>query len=289
MNRNQDRTILVTGATGHQGGAALRHLKQRGFTVRALTRDPDKPEARRLDTAGTEVVKGDQDDPASLTRALDGISGVYSVQDSKAGFDSEVRRGVNVADAANRSRIDHLVYSSVASADANTGIPHFDGKARIEEPVRNTDLRYTILRPVFFMENLLGMRQAIGQGTLAMPLSPETRLQLIAVDDIGAFAGMAFEHPGHWNSRVIELAGDELSMLEIADTLSRNTGHPVRYVQVPWDDFETKAGKEMATMFRWFESEGYRVDIPSVRAEHESLLGFSHWLNTTWQPAGQAA
>src|SRR6185503_12374994 len=96
-----------------------------------------------------------------------------------------------------RSRISHFVFSSVGSADRRTGIPHFDSKFRIEEHLRGTGLRYTILRPVFFMENWLGMRDTIESGTLALPLSPETRLQMIAVDDIGIFVTMALEHPGH--------------------------------------------------------------------------------------------
>ncbi len=102
-----------------------------------------------IDRRGVDVIHGDLDDPASLTRALDGVYGVYSVQQSTAGAEAEIRQGINLADAANRSGISHLVYSSVASADQNTGIPHFDSKFRIEEHTRGTGIRYTIFRPVF--------------------------------------------------------------------------------------------------------------------------------------------
>jgi len=287
MNK-RNKTILVTGATGHQGGAVLKHLRERGFPVRALTRDPDNPEARRLASPGTEVIRGDLSDTASLTRALDGASGAYSVQDSKPGAETEIQQGVNLSNVANRLHIDQLVYSSVASADRNTRIPHFDSKFRLEEHIRNSGLRYSIFRPVFFMENLLGMKSAIEEGTFSMPLDPQTRLQMIAVDDIGAFATMAFEHPGNWGNQVTELAGDELSMQEIADTLSRVTGRVVRYSQIPWNEFERQSGREYTTMYRWFQEEGYHVDIAGLRRHRQQLLTLDRWLSLNWSKASAA-
>lgn len=288
MAKNTDRLILVTGATGKQGGAALRHLRERGFPVRAFTRDPEKPTARALAGKGTEIVRGDLDDQASITRALDGAYGVYSVQNFRAGAEAEIRQGINLADAANRARVSHFVYSSVGSADQKTGIPHFDSKFQIEEHIRATGLPYTILRPVFFMENWLAMRGMIEQGMLAMPLSPETRLQMIAVDDIGAFVAMSFERPGHWRERAIDLAGDELSMTALAEAFSRMTAREVRYNQVPWDKFQEQMGPEMTKMFRWFEDAGYHVDISSVRQEYPKLTSFDRWLNSNWQAATTA-
>ena len=285
MAKKTAKTILVTGATGHQGGAAMRHLKERGFDIRALTRDTEKPAARQIAGGRTEVVRGDLDDPASLGRAMEGVYGVYSVQDSTKGAETEIRQGRNLSDIANRMRVSHLVYSSVASADRNTGIPHFESKSQIEEHVRRTGLRFTIFRPTFFMENLLAMKPAVNDGVIRMPLSPETRLQMIAVDDIGAFATLAFEHPGHWEGRAFELAGDELSMQEIAVALSRVTGKTIQYTQAPWSEFEQAAGKEIADMFRWFEREGYHVDISQVRQERPQLMTFDRWLDLHWAKA----
>ncbi len=282
MAKNNDRVILVTGATGHQGGAALRKLRERGFPVRALTRNPDDEQARSLAGHGTEVVRGDLDDPASLARALDGVYGVYSVQSSTAGPEVEIRQGMALVDAAQRARISHFVYSSVGSADRRTGIPHFDSKYRIEEHIRGTGLRYTIFRPVFFMENWLGMRQWIEQGQLALPLSPDTRLQMIAVDDIGAFVAMAFEKPGHWQGRAVDIAGDELSLTEIAERLGRVVGREVVYQQAPWEEWEESQGAEMTKMWRWFEDVGYNVDISALRQEYSALMGFDRWLSLHW-------
>lgn len=288
MARNE-KVILVTGATGKQGGAALRHLHEKGFAVRALTRDPDRPEARALIGHGAEVVKGDLDDVASLSRALDGVYGVYSVQNWQEGAEAEIRQGINLIEAAERAVVDHFVYSSVGSADQNTGIPHFDSKFQIEERIRASGVAYTILRPVFFMENWLAMRDGIQQGTISLPLKPETRLQMIAVDDIAAFTVMAFEHPGKWRGRALDIAGDEHSISDTARVLSGAVGREVRYQQVPWDQFEQRAGHEMTVMFRWFEAVGYHVDLAALRQEHPNLLTLERWLQTHWPKASQAA
>lgn len=284
MAKKGSRTILVTGATGHQGGAALRHLREKGCTVRAFTRDPTKDAARALVGPGTEVVRGDLNDKASIARALDGVQGVYSVQSSvEQGVEGEVRQGIQLADEAKRNDVRHFVNSSVASADQKTGIPHFDSKYKIEEHLRGTGMRYTIFRPTFFMENWLGMRDEINQGMLAFPLAPDTRLQMVAVDDIGMFVATAFGRLGHWEGRTVELAGDELSMTELAEVFGRMAGREVRYEQTPWDEFEKKVGPERATMFRWFQNVGYHVDVPNLRHEYWNLTSFESWVHANWQ------
>lgn len=286
MAKNTNRLILVTGATGKQGGAALRHLRKKGFPVRAMTRDPDKPAARSLVGSGTEVVRGDLNDPATLTRALEGVYGVFSVQASNlTDIESEVRQGINLADAANRSGISHFVYSSVAVDGKKTGVPHFDTKVRIEEHIRASGIPHTILRPAFFMENWMGMRDQLDKGVIAFPMRPETRLKMIAVDDIGAIAAMAFAHPGHWLGRALDLAGDELSLADVAEAFTRILGHPVEYSQVPWDQFEQQFGREVTIMYRWLQDVGVHADISAVRHEHPEVMPFERWLRSQFQPA----
>ena len=119
-------------------------------------------------------------------------------------------------------------------------MPHFESKFQIEEHIRGKGIPYTIFRPVFFMENWLGMRESILQGTLASPLAPSTRLQMIAVDDIGAFVAMAFEHPNKWSGRALDIAGAEHSMSETARLLGGAAGREVQYQQVPWESSNNK-------------------------------------------------
>src|ERR1035438_5526300 len=149
------RKIFVSGATGQQGGAVARHLlKQPAFAIRALTRDTSKPPAKALAQAGAELIQGDLNDPSSYKRALEGAYGVFAVQNGmEAGFEGEIRQGKALADAAKAAGVQHFVYSSVVSADRNTGIPHFESKWEIEQHFSKIGLPFTILRPAFFMQN----------------------------------------------------------------------------------------------------------------------------------------
>jgi uncharacterized protein YbjT (DUF2867 family) len=131
--QNVERSILVCGATGKQGGAVARSLLERGFRVCALTRDPQKPEAQALAEQGAEVVQGDMENRSAVDQVLvEGVYGVLSVQSFwETGYDGEVQQGKTVADAARAASVDHFVYSSVGSAHRKTGIPHFESKWEI--------------------------------------------------------------------------------------------------------------------------------------------------------------
>lgn len=279
VDQPEQLTILVSGATGQQGGAAAHHLLERGFRVRALTRSPNQDAAKELSDAGADIVEGSFYDADSLARALDGAYGAFSIQSSnKAGVTEEVRQGKAFADAAKKAGVVHFVYTSVGAADQDTGIPHFDSKWEIEEYVRALKLPYTILRPVYFMTNWLGYEDALQNGQLPQPLSPQTPLQQIAVDDIGAFAALAFSYPDKWRGRAVQIAGDELTMTETAEAFGRALGRGVDYVQVPWGDFKDQAGEEMTTMYRWFEDEGYQTDIEAVRGIYPDLKDLASFL-----------
>ncbi|HZB82366.1 MAG TPA: NmrA/HSCARG family protein [Rubrobacteraceae bacterium] len=285
--QNAERLILVTGATGKQGGAVARSLLDRGFRVRALTRDPQRPEAQALTEQGAEAVQGDMDDRSAMDRVLEGAYGVFSVQNFwEAGYDLEVQQGKTVADAVNDAGVEHFVYSSVGSAYRETGISHFDSKWEIEKHVRELGLPYTILRPVFFMQNWETMQEHILGGSLAQPLDPDKPFQQVAVEDIGAFAAIAFEHPDEWIGREVDLAGDEQTMPEIAETFGRVIGREVEYYQVPWDQFEEQMGEEYALMYRWFNEVGYEADIAALRQEYPELTTFERYLRSHgWESA----
>ena len=285
------KIIFVTGATGQQGGAVAKQLlKQPSFAVRALTRDPAKPAARALAQAGADVIRGDLNDSASLKRGLEGAYGVFSVQNfMDAGYDGEIRQGKALADAAKAAGVQHFVYTSVVSADRKTGLPHFESKWQIEQHIGQCALSHTILRPAFFMQNWYHyMREPILHGTLPLPLNPQTNLQQISVDDIGAFALLAFQNPSRWNGRTIELAGEELTMSRVAELLSHATGRTVKYVQVPWEQFRQSAGEEMTKMYRWFNDVGYHVDIAALRKEYPNLTKLEKVLSQQDWAAGEA-
>jgi uncharacterized protein YbjT (DUF2867 family) len=195
---NTGKTVLVTGATGRQGGAVIRHMLPKGWKLYALTRHPNNPAARDLACQGVEIVQGDLEDPASLERAARGMYGIYSVQDFWAvGARREVQQGKNLADAAKKAGVEHFVYSSVGGAERNSGIDHWGSKWEIEKHIRSLGLPATILRPAAFMENYYidQVEMGILKGRLIDPIRADMPYQTIAIDDIGAFVALAFERP----------------------------------------------------------------------------------------------
>ena len=285
----QSRTILVVGATGQQGGAVARHLRDTGFHVRALTRDASSEKAQLLAVHGDEVVTGNLDDRGSLDRALVGAYGAFSVQNFRlSGIEGEVRQGITLAEAAKAAGVQHLVYSSVGSAHRRTGIPHFESKFQVEESIRSLGLPSTILRPVFFMENWNYSRDAILSGTLPLPLDPDKPLQQIAVDDIGAFAALAFAQPDQFLGRALEIAGDELTGPQAASVFGRVLGRPVQYVQLPLEQMRQRMGEDGMKMYGWFNEVGYEADLAALRSLRPTLLTLEAWLRKTGWAAATA-
>lgn len=274
-----NQTILVTGATGHQGGAVARHLLQRGkFTVRALVRDKNKPAAQALKQAGAELVEGDLNDRASLDHALQGVYGVFSVQGLNNGLEAEIREGKMLADAASSAGIQHFVYSSVGSAERKTGIPHFDSKFQVEEYIRAIGLPYTIMRPVFFFFNYDAMRPMLETGMLSQPLSPEKKLQQLSEEDYGEMVNEVFERPTEFLQGEKEVASVDMTMREIAAAFSRVFGKNVEYQQISFEEFEQQAGAETTTMYRWFENAGYGADLATLKRDFHQLTDFESYL-----------
>ncbi len=280
--------VLVTGATGQQGGAVARELLARGHKVKAMTRKPDGDNAKALAELGAEVVQGDLDDAASLERALDGAWGVFAVQNAlEAGVEVEEEQGKRTAEIAKKAGVQHFVYTSVASAHRQTGIPHFDNKWRVEETVRGLGFpSCTIIRPVFFMDNFLSpwFKPGIDEGKLMIAIKPDTVVQMIAVADIGKYGQRAFERHEELNGRAIDIAGDEHTMPETAEIIGRAAGKTITFVQMPIEEVRTFSG-DYALMLEWFDRAGFDVDIPALTKEH-GIRGttFAKWTaKTTWR------
>ncbi|HVT44665.1 MAG TPA: NmrA family NAD(P)-binding protein [Thermoanaerobaculia bacterium] len=265
-----ERTILVTGATGQQGGSTANELLELGFRIRALTRKPNDPKARALAERGAEIVQGDFDDPPSIERALAGVDGIFAVQNTwEAGVEGEEAQGKRMVALAKDAGIRQYVYTSVGSAHRNTGIPHFDNKWRVEETVRGAGFpSYTIFRPVFFMDNFLSpwFLPGIQEGKLRMGIDPATRLQMIAVRDIGKFVVKAFTGPEEMNRREIDLAGDERTGPETAKVLSRVLGRSIEFERVPIEQVRAWS-EDYALMLEWFDRVGYDVVIEELERE----------------------
>jgi uncharacterized protein YbjT (DUF2867 family) len=256
-----DRTVLITGVTGNQGGATARALAGRGLRLRGMTRRPHSDAARALKDMGVEIIEGDLDDEDSLKRAVEGAWGVYAVQNTwEAGVEKEESQGHRLARLAHAAGVERYVYASVGSAHRNTGIPHFDNKHRVEDTVRALGFpSYAIIRPVFFMENLTSPWFMSGD-TLHAAMKPTTVLQMIAVDDIGKYGALAFTEPLRLKNRAIDIAGDAVTMPTAARVLGKALGRTINFVEVPIEEVR-KNSEDLAIMLEWFGDVGYDADI----------------------------
>ena len=287
------KTILVTGATGQQGGAVARALLSKGHRVKALTRKPDSEAARHLVAAGAEVVAGDLADTASVVRAAGDVDTMFLMGNSyEAGMEEETRQGILAADAAKAAGVGHLIYSSVASADKKTGIPHFDSKYLVEKHVVGLGIPYTISAPAAFMENVVApwSINALSQGTYAFAVPPKRALQLVALADIGAFVAALAERREQVFGKRFDFAGDELSGEEQAKILSQVIGRPISYQEIPIA-VARQQSEDAALMFEWFDRVGYDVDIGALRKEFPEVRwhSFADWAREfDWSVLGLA-
>jgi uncharacterized protein YbjT (DUF2867 family) len=275
------RGVLVTGATGQQGGAVVRALLHRGHHVKALTRKPDSDAARQLISAGAEVVAGDLGDAASVLKAARGVETMFLMGNSyEAGVEEETRQGIVAAEAAKAAGVGHLIYSSIADADKKTGIPHFDSKSLIEKHVAGLGIPYTISAPVAFMENVVAPWSigALRQGIQAFPLPPKRVLQLVALADIGAFVAALVERRERVFGKRFDLAGDELSGEEQAKILSHALRRLITFQEIPIAAARQQ-NEDTALMFEWFDRVGYDADIAALRKDFSEVRwhGFADW------------
>jgi uncharacterized protein YbjT (DUF2867 family) len=288
----QKLAVVVTGSTGKQGGAVARGLLERGHSVRAVTRDPNSSQARSLANAGAALVAASLEDTAAITKALKGATSLFAMTTPfGVGTDAETRQGVAAADAAKAAGV-HLVFTSVNSANRPTGVPHFDSKYEVEKHIAKVGVRATILAPAFFMENLYFGKAQLAQGTYAVALPPTRKLAQIAVADIGAVAVRVLEDAARFTGKRFDLAGDDLTGNDVIAILSRVTGRPFTYNQIPLDVIRKGMGEDGVKMYEWFDRVGYTVDRAALRREFPDVAfrDFESWAKAQdWKALLQSA
>ncbi|KAI3320404.1 NAD(P)-binding protein [Xylariaceae sp. AK1471] len=301
-----NKVILVTGATGKQGGAVINALlkqKEEDFTILAVTRNISGSGARRLKTKSKSIrlVQGDLDYVPALFREAHNVAGhraiygVYSVQVSTGKgvtFEGEIRQGKELIHESIHAGVEHFVYGGVerggdeASWENKTPIPHFQSKYQIEHYLREQtehgkvgqDMGWTILRPVAFMDNLApGFPTKVFMAVLRNWLGNKP-VQWVATSDIGVFAAKAFINPTCWNHRAIGLAGDELNFDQISKAFENATGYPVPVTYWFFGSALIWMVTELALMIGWFVSDGYRADVKACRSEYPEMLTMEKWL-----------
>ena len=273
--------LLITGATGNQGGATIRAILRHHPTkwrLRGLVRDSSAPKSALLAAAGIELVQGNLNDEASLRRALDGVYGVHAVQTQmEEGPEGEERQGKLLASAAAEARVRHFVYSSAGGVERNSGVPHFESKRAIETHIEGLGLSATILRPAAFMENFgtFTFRTTM-LSMMKTYLHPDQRLQLVSTQDVGWFAATAFAGPDGCLGKAIEIAGDAVTLADAVATLRRGGVRPALGFTFP-SPLRKRLPADFRLMFEWMAREGFQADIPALRQRHPGLLNLHEW------------
>ncbi|KAK9774339.1 hypothetical protein SCAR479_08944 [Seiridium cardinale] len=299
------KVVLITGATGKQGGAvidALLKLNASKFTILAVTRNATGGGAKKLaqKSPSIKIVQGDLDDCPALFDEAQRVEsapiwGVYSVQISMGKgvtMDSEVAQGKALIDESMKRGVRHFVYSSVErggdehSWSNPTPIPHFQSKYHIENYLRDVtskshggqQMSWTILRPVAFMDNLApGMPTKVFLAAMNNWLQGKST-QWIACKDIGVFAAKAFDNPEDWSKRAVGLAGDELTVDQMNSAFEKATGSPIPMTFWFLGSFLTYMVTELRLMIGWFADEGYKASIKERRSDYPQLLTLEQWL-----------
>lgn len=269
----QRRRVLVTGATGRQGGGVARALLHRGHQVVALTRHPGGRRARALADKGARIVGGDWNDLAGLRAAFEGTDAAFLMGTPfEAGLEFEIRSCSAMIEAARHADVSHVLYSSVAGAGSETGVPHFDSKHRVERHLAGSGMPWSVIAPVAFMDFLNPdiYLPRLREGVLSMALPAHRSLQYIAPDDIGAFAARLIERGQSVFGRRYEIAGDEATGPEAAEILSRASGRDISYVETPLSEVAAFSA-DLAAMFEWLANVGYSVDRQRLADEFPEM------------------
>ncbi|WP_210583093.1 NmrA family NAD(P)-binding protein [Streptomyces sp. GESEQ-35] len=298
--------VLVTGATGKQGGATVRALRAADVPVRALVRDLTTDRAKAVEAIGAELVTGDLHDRDSVVRAAEGARAVFSVQMpamTTEGFDfeGEVAQGVNLIEGAKAAGVPQFVHTSVTGAGQHTETPGWaegrwasmeptlGAKSAIQDRVRAAGFpHWTLLKPGFFMENFLPSMAFLFprgiEGGLVSVLNPETRLSLVAVDDIGRAAATAIIAPERFDRVELELASDYLSMTEIAETLSHALGTQLSAPDMTEEEALTAGMPAMGANHEWLNVAGQPGRPQYARDLGIALTSFEEWTQERMRP-----
>jgi len=280
MSSTSGGRIAVIGATGRQGGAVVRHLLESGADVLALLREPDGERGQRLRSAGASTVRADLSDTKSLVAALRGVAALFAMTAYGAdGPEGEIRQGLAIRDAVVAAEVPSVVYSSVGGAERSTGIPHFDSKWAIEEHLRATGVPVTVVRPVFFMENLLRagvVTDEAGGQVFRYAFAPGVPIQMIASDDIGAVAARAILDPSVIPAGHLEIAGDERTPEQMAAAFASASGVPTRFGSTPIDSV---ADDDRRAMYTWLaKTPAYQADFGATSALRPEIASFPAFL-----------
>lgn len=283
----EKRKVLVSGATGQQGGSVIKALLKEGHQVIGITRNIEAEKAQKLSSQGVRMVSVNFTDFDALVALMKTVDTVFSMTTPfEGGLEYETEQGITMANAAIEAGVGHFIFNSVGDADKNTNVPHFDSKYAVEKHLEAIGLPYTIVAPVYFMDNLFYphvMDTIKAEGILKMAMPAERVLQQISVEDIGKFVAAVVNERENMFGKRINIAGDELTGNEMVAIISKVVGKEITYEGFS-PDYMREQSADMAAMFQWFIDKGYTADVAGLKKY--GLSSFETWAkNQDWSLA----
>ncbi len=271
------RRVLVSGATGQQGGAVVQALLKDGHDVVGITRNVASPKAKKLTEKGVEMIAVDFTDMESLVEIMKKVDTVFCMTTPfEKGMEHEIEQGKTMANAAEKAGVGHFIFNSVGDANQPTGIPHFDSKFEVEKHLKSLNMPYTIVGPAYFMDNLFFpfILDDLKNGLLKIAMPADRKLQQIAVEDIGKFVGIVVNERESLFGKRINISGDELTGEDAARVLTGILGKEIRYEGFS-PDYMRAQSEDMAIMYDWFNDKGYTADLESLKKY--GFMSFENW------------
>jgi len=284
--------IVVTGATGEQGGSLIRALLRQGkFAIRGVTRNVSAEKAVALQKQGVEMVQGDLSDPQSIENALKGAYGFYLLtQFWEHGHEKELQQGKQAADAAVKAGVQHLVFSGLEDAVKLTGgknkVDHFTYKAYVEDYIRTLNIPYTFVHACFYYENFqkFGMLQKKDDALSICLPTGDNKMGMVAVADIGEIVAAVFAQRDKYLGKTVIMESDYISIPEFIAAFEEVYGKKIQWQPVDvetYDKFPFPGAHEMADMFDFLvKVQPYKDGLAQSKELYPHVMDVRTWLKT---------
>ncbi len=285
------KIILVTGATGAQGGSVARALLQHNnFSVRIFTRNAQSPQAIALEAAGAEIFQGDLEDTASLAKAVEGCYGVYGVTNFWEHFEKEAVHGRNLINAVMHAGVEHFIFHTLPDyqkiSNGMYRVPHCDIKASLQHYAASVGIPATFIHMAFYYENFLSFfppqKGADGKFHVGFPQG-DTKLAMASVEDLGYVVAAIFNHPSDYIGRTVGVVGDDQPCQSYAASMSAHMQQDIQYSHIPYENYAAlgfPGAEELAAMFevqRLF-IKGRQQDLEESRSLYPGMRSFDQWM-----------
>jgi uncharacterized protein YbjT (DUF2867 family) len=284
MISKDGKTIVIVGATGRQGREVARNLVRDGWRVKGVTRKPESKKAAEVRALGAELVRADLDDITTLESAFQGAYGVYTMQPPILNKpENEIQQGKNVALAAQKTKVQHVVYGSAGPEKIETGIEQWDSKLEVAQTMMSLGLPLTTLRPLAFMELMTDPSYYPNVIWYIWPniTGGDIKIPWISVQDVGAIAAKAFANPAEFIGKDLVLSADVQSLDECRAIYKEVRGkYPARF-PMPMFMFERFVGKDIPRMWSWLRTHPINLDTSQTRELHPNVMTVRTWLRSS--------